>query len=137
MDISDFKNISFKIIVHNLTSRTDSMDFKFNAIEEFLDGGCVLRLPPNSCQASHSLMIGIFNDTTKIIYKKFPTNGNIPEAFMVVTGKITSLNNQDKDFAFYPTVVFSQYDINKWDDILAKFKKRQDDITKLVSKIKE
>ncbi|MFN8369756.1 MAG: hypothetical protein U0T83_03920 [Bacteriovoracaceae bacterium] len=137
MDINNFKNIGFKIIVHNLTSRTDSMDFNFNAIEEFLEGGCILKLPPNSCQASHSLMLGIFNDNTKITYKKFPVNGNIPEAFMVVTGKITQLNTQDKEYAFYPTVIFSQYDTDKWNQILSKFKNRQDDITKLVTKIKE
>lgn len=131
---SDFEQLEYKIVFQNLTSGTSCKEnWKIEAYE-IRDESMVLKVPSNSCNHSHSLMLYFIKGSKTPIPQHLPHNGKGKAIYFSVTGKI--LNKFAMDGYSVIDFIFNQYERERWAKIIQELNDRQEKITNTLNMIR-
>lgn len=134
----DFQNLQQKVVIKNMTSRTDIMDASIIKIEGLLDTGLILQMPLKSCANGHAFMIAIFEDEQNVDLKKgFTQTGDLPGASLIATGKVLDTKKSSDNESQYVVIEFQQYSLKAWEALRYIYRNRQETISALIQKVRE
>lgn len=131
---SDFEQLEYKIVFQNLTSGTVCKENTKIEAYEIREESMVLRVPSNSCNNSHSLMLYFIKGSKTPVPTNLPQNGKGKYIYFSVTGKI--LNKFVMDDHSVIEFKFNQYEKDRWVKIIEELKARQQKITNTVNLIR-
>jgi len=130
---SDFQELEYTYVFVNQTSGTDCIRPNDIKTQTFSHDGMTLRVPTNSCNINHLLMLLITEGKRTKYPKKIPLDGDIKNIFFNGIGKILSKDEDLNDNTFsYIRLKFTQFDQDDWDVFTEQYKTKQDELDNLI-----
>ena len=133
----DFEQLEFKLVFINLTSGTECKLYNQISVDEMTQESMLLKIPTNSCNVSHALMFLFYLGHNATIPQYISSEGKGKGVYFSVTGKVIAkscdVSNADQDNIEFK---FIQFDQDKWQDLINKFKEKQENINTTMNNIR-
>ncbi len=130
---SDFQELEYTYVFVNQTSGTDCILPGEITAQAFTKDGITLRVPTNSCNTNHLLMILVSEGKRTKYPKRIPLTGDINNLFFNGIGKIQTkdLDENDKKYS-YVKIHFTQFDQEEWAIFTEQYSVKQDELANLI-----
>lgn len=131
----DLTSVNKEILLFNLTSSTEFLDYSQIIFSEFYDQGIKLILPLKVCSHGHSLLVAICKaGLAKKVAELLP-NSDSSWAEFVGIGRVESFEKQN-DSMVAIEIKFTQYKALDWDKIVIDLRQAQQKVDEALDKMK-
>ena len=113
------------------------MEKKIIKLLELKPNGITLEMPEKSCQVGHMLTLFIFLAPYKKKIRQLPKGGTPIPGSLDVIGKVSAIESMGEESGKISVeITLTQFDEVRWNNLVKKYQKRQDDIDNLAEAAK-
>lgn len=133
LNAQNLKSNQKEILLFNLTSGLEYLNFDQISFNEFYEDGMKISVPSSICSLGHSLFIVIYEYGEASKVKKLDPKNHTGGEFIAI-GKVETFE-KEKERAFL-VIKFNQYSQKEWTALVQKFKEAQEETNSLLQKMK-